>query len=245
MVKGNPYTNAADIWSTGVMLFAIVGGYLPYDDDNIQRLLQKIVYTEVRYPSFFSPQLTDLLQKLMCKDPERRITLEMIKNHPWFSQAEYAVLLEASNFELRGTDAAIDREVIDAITGLGIDCHDLSSSILKGEFNDLTALYRIFLRDRATEKMKDLMHKMQTSGALRATRPPTALRPLLGKTADGAPPTPGRMPFPGGAAAAIVTPRVLGAPVAAHAADRRRSRPVAVRRVVAGAEAGGASHETP
>jgi serine/threonine protein kinase len=247
MVKGNKYTNAADIWSTGVMLFAIVGGYLPFDDDNIQRLLQKIVYTEVRYPSFFSPQLTDLLQKMMCKDPERRLTLEMIKNHPWFSQAEYAVLLETSNFERRGDGAevAIDREVIDTIAGLGIDCHDLHSSLLKGEFTELTALYRIFLRERATEKMKDLMHKMQTSGASRVARPPTALRPLAFKPADGTPPSPGRAPFPV-APAGGGGPRVLATPVAAHAGNRRSSRPVAVRRNVPGAaDAGGGSHETP
>jgi serine/threonine protein kinase len=61
MVKGNPYTHAADIWSAGNLLFAIVVGWLPYDDDNMQRLLQKIVYTEVRYPAFMTPQLTDLL----------------------------------------------------------------------------------------------------------------------------------------------------------------------------------------
>jgi serine/threonine protein kinase len=244
MVKGNQYTDAADIWSTGVMLFAIVGGYLPFDDDNVQRLLQKIVYTDIRYPSFFSPQLTDLLQKMMCKEPDRRITIDMIKNHPWFSQAEYAVLLERSNFEHRsdGTDAVIDREVIDTIAGLGIDCHELHSSLLKGEFTELTALYRIYLRERATEKMKDLMHKMQTSGASRAVRPPSA-RPIVVKPT---PPSPGRSPFAPAPTVGGVSPRVLATPVAAHAASRRGSRPVAVRRNVPGAaDAGGASYETP
>jgi serine/threonine protein kinase len=91
MVKANTYTQAADIWSAGILLFAIVAGHLPFDDDNIQRLLQKIVYTEVRYPSFMAPQLVDLLQKMICRDPDRRIPVDMIKNHPWFSQSEYIV----------------------------------------------------------------------------------------------------------------------------------------------------------
>jgi serine/threonine protein kinase len=248
MVKGNAYTHAADIWSSGILLFAIVGGYLPFDDENVQRLLQKLVYTEVRYPSFFTPQLTDLLQKMLCKDPERRITLEMIRNHPWFSQAEYTVLLERSNFESRAdgttSEAVINRDVIDQITALGIDCHELPGSLLKGEFTELTALYRIYLRERATEKMKDLMDKMKTSGASRGARPPT---PGFAKSVVPG----GPRPFPGGAKPPgfqpVAQPKVLAAPVGAGAAAgrRRSSRPIAVRRDVQGADASGGSHETP
>jgi serine/threonine protein kinase len=39
MVNGNTYTQAADIWSAGILLFAIVAGHLPFDDDNMQRVL--------------------------------------------------------------------------------------------------------------------------------------------------------------------------------------------------------------
>jgi serine/threonine protein kinase len=43
MVKGNQYTKSADIWSAGILLFAVCTGYLPFDDDNVERMLLKIV----------------------------------------------------------------------------------------------------------------------------------------------------------------------------------------------------------
>jgi serine/threonine protein kinase len=228
MVKGNPYTPAADIWSAGILLFAIVAGYLPYDDDNIQRLLQKIVYTEVRYPAFMTPQLIDLLQKMICKDPQRRITLEMIKHHPWFSQSEYIALLEQSRLETRwdgqNTDSPIAKEIIDEMTALRIDCHELHHSLLIGDFTELTALYRIFRRQAITERLKDVMQRVGQSaarkGAVPIGHPPAAPSPR-------GVPRPGRptaLP-PAGAAGQ----RVLTTPVPTGTAARRGSRPIAVR----------------
>jgi serine/threonine protein kinase len=225
MVKGNTYTHAADIWSAGILLFAIVAGRLPFDDENIQRLLQKVVYTEVRYPSFMTPQLVDLLQKMICKDPDRRIPLGMIKNHPWFSQSEYIVLLDQSKLESGGDEGtAIQKELIDVMTGYGIDCHNLHASLLAREFTELTALYRIIFRQKTMERMKDLMLKVGQQAASRKVPAP------LGR------PTSGRAPVPGGPARPTPFPaagaggqRVLTTPVVADTSARRRSRPVAVR----------------
>jgi serine/threonine protein kinase len=235
MVKGNTYTQAADIWSAGILLFAIVAGHLPFDDDNIQRLLQKIVYTEVRYPAFMTSQLVDLLQKMICKDPERRITLNMIKAHPWFSQTEYLALLEQSkvesNWESQSCDAVSQKEIIDQITSYGIDCHGLSQALLTHEFTELTALYRIIFREKTTEKMKDLMQKVcQQSAAGRKMPTP------LGRPAVQGGPVPGiaarLLPFPvaatGGPGSCVLT-----TPVVANISARRGSRPVAVRPNVA------------
>jgi serine/threonine protein kinase len=264
MVRGNPYTQTADIWSAGILLFAICVGHLPFDDDNLQRLLHKIVYNEVFYPSFLSPPLIDLLQKMICKEPNNRISLEMIKNHPWFSQSEYLALqqsvfaggLKWQTGEGESPEARIDKEIIDQMTALGVNCHDLHQALLVGEFTELTALYRIFLREKATEKMKDLMQKvsamllpMSKAKAIPLTRPPprppsepseagqTRLTPLTRTPAN----VPVPLPF-GGAGAS----RVLVAPVVAAAGGRRLSRPVAVRRPITsvGSDAQG-SHETP
>ena len=268
MIKGNTYTIAADIWSAGILLFAIVAGHLPFDDENVQRLLQKIVYTEAFYPSFLSPPLVDLLRKMICKDPDQRITLEKIKVHPWFSQAEYFQLLNQSFFDsIRknptedGAESLIDREVIDQMTTLGVDCHDLHQSLLMGEFTEDTALYRILLRTKTTEKMKDLMMKIQQNtisfmSPQRLTTMPLMkqpLKPLLGNSSPHpvAPPatpfmpkkpSPSRPPSGATPLTGAGPQRILKCPVV-NTGNRRLSRPIAVRRPMPTPTI--LSHETP
>jgi serine/threonine protein kinase len=118
MIQGNTYTYTADIWSAGILLFALVAGYLPFDDDRASGVLQKVVHSEVGYPAFISPQLRDLLQKMICKDPEERITLDMIKAHPWFSQSQYHLLKDVIHPESQasGQQGRIQKGVIDEIS---------------------------------------------------------------------------------------------------------------------------------
>jgi serine/threonine protein kinase len=220
MVQGHTYTSHADIWSSGILLFAIVAGYLPFDDEQVMCVLQKIVYSEVRYPSFMSPQLVDLLQKMLCKEPDRRITIDMIKVHPWFSQSQYQVLKEATSSEGaecgQRPEGRVQKEIIDEMTASGVDCHNLLHSLMFGEFTDTTALYGIFVRNRETEKMKNLMETMlQYSSSMRGPgnvpRPralPAIMRPILGGGAAG-------LPRP-----SVAVPTAAG---------RRGSRPVAVK----------------
>jgi serine/threonine protein kinase len=71
----------------------MVAGELPFDDACAQGTLLKVAFEEPQYPSFMSAQLTDLLRKILVKNPEKRLTLGRIKDHPWFSRSEYMELL--------------------------------------------------------------------------------------------------------------------------------------------------------
>jgi len=56
MIKGNRYTGKeADIWSVGVILFALLCGYLPFDDDSNPRLYELILNAKYEFPDFLSP----------------------------------------------------------------------------------------------------------------------------------------------------------------------------------------------
>ncbi|KAK8853943.1 hypothetical protein M9Y10_016491 [Tritrichomonas musculus] len=94
MIQGYPYTKSADIWSAGVVLYAMVAGVLPFDDENTQTILQKIVYTDVVYPPTMSRSLIDLLKRLLIKNPSKRLSISQISQHPWLIQGDYSPIID-------------------------------------------------------------------------------------------------------------------------------------------------------
>lgn len=88
VVSGEKYDGReADIWSCGVILFALMTSNLPFDDDNIRVLLQKVRRGVFKMPSFLADDVRDLISRMIVVDPHKRITMPGIKAHPWFTGA--------------------------------------------------------------------------------------------------------------------------------------------------------------
>ena len=85
MVSGQKYNGfLTDIWSTGIILFAMICGYLPFEDNNNEILFGKILKCKINYPKHIGELPLDLMKKIIVPDPNKRITLPQIKEHPFF-----------------------------------------------------------------------------------------------------------------------------------------------------------------
>eukprot|EP00002_Diphylleia_rotans_P026211 TRINITY_DN5214_c0_g1_i3.p1 TRINITY_DN5214_c0_g1~~TRINITY_DN5214_c0_g1_i3.p1 ORF type:complete len:575 (-),score=118.31 TRINITY_DN5214_c0_g1_i3:77-1801(-) len=86
VVQGIKYNGMqSDIWSCGVILYALVFGKLPFDDSNIKRLLAKVKSGVFHIPEDTEPFVRDLITRMIVVDPDQRITIDEIKRHPWFT----------------------------------------------------------------------------------------------------------------------------------------------------------------
>lgn len=74
---------AADTWAVGVTLYCMVLGRYPFLGDTLQDTYDKIVNNTLYIPDGMNPLLKDLIEGLLCKDPERRMTLEAVSVHAW------------------------------------------------------------------------------------------------------------------------------------------------------------------
>ena len=89
MVSGKKYNGVmVDIWCTGIILFAMLAGYLPFEANDNYFLFKKIIKCEIKYPDDISENALDLMKKILVSEPSKRINIKEIKKHPFYLEGK-------------------------------------------------------------------------------------------------------------------------------------------------------------
>ena len=99
-IIANPFYDGfkTDIWCCGIILYAMICGYLPFDGDdkenNNDTLFRNIIECNIEFPDTISEMAKDLISKLLTVNPNERITIPDIKEHPFYLKGKYLCKLD-------------------------------------------------------------------------------------------------------------------------------------------------------
>ncbi|XP_077085513.1 serine/threonine-protein kinase BRSK2 isoform X12 [Siphateles boraxobius] len=153
VIRGEKYDGRkADVWSCGVILFALLVGALPFDDDNLRNLLEKVKLGVFHMPHFIPPDCQNLLRGMIEVDATKRFTLEQIQKHTWYiggknePEPEQPVPRKVAIRMLPSTED-IDPDVLESMHSLGCfrDKNKLMKDLLTDEDNQEKMIYFLLL----------------------------------------------------------------------------------------------------
>uniref|UniRef100_A0AAQ5X266 Protein kinase domain-containing protein n=1 Tax=Amphiprion ocellaris TaxID=80972 RepID=A0AAQ5X266_AMPOC len=156
VIRGEKYDGRkADVWSCGVILFALLVGALPFDDDNLRNLLEKVKLGVFHMPHFIPPDCQNLLRGMIEVDASKRLTVSSVKrlndyakeiggkNEP---EPEQPVPRKVTIRSLPSADD-IDPDVLDSMHSLGCfrDKNKLLKDLLSDDDNQEKMIYFLLL----------------------------------------------------------------------------------------------------
>lgn len=162
VVRGERYNGfLSDVWSAGVILYALVLGRLPFDDPSgqLQKILQKVKKGEFTFPKDvpLDADLRDLICMMLQSNPEDRIRIAEIKRHPWWirmmmdtlkpEERAFGRVYEEELHLMSIPPTEIDLELFRTIQSLGWqDASELTAALASNEQNFEKVMYFILLR---------------------------------------------------------------------------------------------------
>uniref|UniRef100_A0A8C7IF19 Maternal embryonic leucine zipper kinase n=1 Tax=Oncorhynchus kisutch TaxID=8019 RepID=A0A8C7IF19_ONCKI len=148
LIQGKAYIGSeADVWSMGVLLFALLCGYLPFDDDNCMVLYRKITRGSYNNPHWLSPGSILLLNQMMQVDPKHRVTIRQLLDHPW-TMSGYGTPVEwHSNWGYIDEDCITEMSV-----SLKISRQSTLQLVNEWKYDQTTATYLLLLSKKQRGK---------------------------------------------------------------------------------------------
>ena len=162
VISGKLYAGPeVDIWSCGVILYALLCGTLPFDDESIPYLFKKIKGGIYILPSYLSDLSKNLISSMLVTDPLKRISVEQIRRHPWFRTdlPRYLAVPARPGSNLQHIDEAVLARVV-ALTGYHRD--KILRALNKGRRDHYTVSYHL-IKDAQQDLDTSLVTDAQSS----------------------------------------------------------------------------------
>lgn len=153
VISGMSYGGTeVDIWSCGVILYAMVCGSLPFDDDHMPQLFNKIKECRYFIPQNLSPAVQDLINRMLQPNPVKRISLQEIQEHIWFTKDLPEYLHYCNKNQINSKNAQIDSSIVNELfrynSNIGKTYDEVCQDILNKRNTDYCGAYELIKHDK-------------------------------------------------------------------------------------------------
>lgn len=161
MIEGKEYAGAmVDVWSCGIILYALVAGYLPFEDPNTALLYKKIISGQFEIPEFMPPKVESLLQAILVTDPKTRVGIDSIKKHGWFK--DHTLIPKNQGIIVGYSQIPLEESILDMLISYGFNREYSQKCIDANKHNHVTTTYYLLLkRHKKLGILKDEYEKTQ------------------------------------------------------------------------------------
>ncbi|KAG5890205.1 hypothetical protein JTB14_028747 [Gonioctena quinquepunctata] len=192
VISGKLYAGPeVDIWSCGVILYALLCGTLPFDDEHVPTLFRKIKSGIFPIPEYLNKPVVNMLCQMLQIDPMKRASIEDIKKHEWFQKDCPAYLFPSP---VEQDSSVIDTDAIKEVCEkFGVQESEVHNALLSGDPHDQLAIaYHLIIDNK---RIADEAAKAELKDFYVASSPPpvSMMAPSTGEYSSPMKPHPERI----------------------------------------------------